>query len=82
MKGILTSVVLAIGLLSPAFAQNGQGQNGQQGQQGQNGGGGISGAPGPLAGAGLPILAGVGIGYGIYWIVRRRRNTSTTARMK
>ena len=79
MKGILTSVVLAIGLLSPAFAQNGQGQNGQQGQ---NGGGGISGAPGPLAGAGLPILAGVGIGYGIYWIVRRRRNTSTTARMK
>jgi hypothetical protein len=29
----------------------------------------IRGAPGPIAGAGLPILA---VGYGIYWLVRRR----------
>ena len=28
-----------------------------------------SGVPGPIAGAGLPILAG---GYGIYWLIRRR----------
>ncbi|MCA1453373.1 hypothetical protein I6F35_09120 [Bradyrhizobium sp. BRP22] len=28
------------------------------------------GAPGPIAGAGLPILA---IGYGVYWLVKRRR---------
>jgi hypothetical protein len=32
--------------------------------------GGVHGAPGPIAGAGLPILA---VGYGVYWLVRRRR---------
>jgi hypothetical protein len=32
--------------------------------------GGVHGAPGPIAGAGLPVLA---VGYGIYWRVRRRR---------
>jgi len=29
----------------------------------------LKGAPGPIAGAGLPVLA---IGYGVYWLVRRR----------
>ena len=31
---------------------------------------GVHGAPGPIAGAGLPILA---VGYGVYWLIRRRR---------
>jgi hypothetical protein len=33
----------------------------------------VRGAPGPIAGAGLPILA---VGYGIYWLVRRHRKAS------
>ena len=33
----------------------------------------ISGAPGPIAGAGLPILA---VGYGVYWLIRRRRGNA------
>lgn len=32
----------------------------------------VRGAPGPIAGAGLPILA---VGFGVYWLVRRRRRT-------
>jgi hypothetical protein len=30
----------------------------------------MSGAPGPIAGAGLPILA---VGFGAYWLIKRRR---------
>ena len=30
----------------------------------------VSGAPGPIAGAGLPVLA---VGYGVYWLIKRRR---------
>src|SRR5262249_15325548 len=32
--------------------------------------GSVHGAPGPIAGAGLPVLA---VGYGVYWLVRRRK---------
>jgi len=50
------------------------GQSGQQGQQGQSGGGGgtTKGAPGPVAGAGLPVL----LIAGGYALVRRYRNRS------
>jgi hypothetical protein len=31
------------------------------------------GAPGPVAGAGIPLLV---VGAGVYWLVRRRRKNS------
>jgi hypothetical protein len=70
--GNCESRLLGGNLLSPAFAQNQNGQNGPNGQQGGQNGNGTVGAPAPLIGAGLPGLA-IGIGYGIYWL-RRRRN--------
>jgi hypothetical protein len=40
-------------------------------------GGTVHGAPGPIAGAGLPVLA---LGYGAYWLARRyRRKSDQTA---
>ena len=35
-------------------------------------GGKYSGVPGPIAGTGLPTIAA---GYGVYWLIRRRRRT-------
>jgi hypothetical protein len=37
------------------------------------GGGGTRPVPGPLVGAGLPVVA---VGYGAYWLVRRYRRKS------
>jgi hypothetical protein len=64
---IVTALLLASGFA--AMAGNDQGQNNNN--QGQNNqGNGYRGGPGPIIGAGLPVLA---IGYGVYWLVRRRR---------
>jgi len=68
MKNILTAIVASTILISPAFAQNQGGNN--QGGNNNNQGGGFHGAPGPIAGASLPVLA---VGFGVYWLVRRRR---------
>lgn len=35
---------------------------------------GTYGAPGPIAGAGLPAVA---IGYGVYWLIKRRRKPNS-----
>lgn len=42
----------------------------QSGSPTKGNGAGIHGVPGPIAGAGLPVLA---VGFGFYWLVRRRR---------
>jgi LPXTG-motif cell wall-anchored protein len=68
MKTVFIPMVLLLLALSvPALAQNNQGQNNN------NQGGGVRGAPGPLVGAGLPVLL---VGGGIYWIVRRRKRAN------
>jgi hypothetical protein len=72
MKRILIGAVIAIGLSSPAFADSGFCLFGCGGK---GGGGWTHDAPAPLIGAGLPGLA-IGLGYGAYWIARRRRKAS------
>ena len=46
------------------------------GGNGGKGGGGVHPVPGPLVGAGLPIIA---VGYSAYWLVRRYRRKSDAA---
>ena len=45
----------------------------QSGNPTSGNGGGTHGVPGPLAGAGLPVIA---IGYVVYWLVKRRRRAN------
>ncbi|HEY9127674.1 MAG TPA: hypothetical protein VIM62_11140 [Acidobacteriaceae bacterium] len=65
---LLTAAAFALSLsmAAPSAACNGNGNC----SNAPGHGGSIHGAPGPLAGAGLPILA---IGYGVYWLTKRRR---------
>jgi hypothetical protein len=58
-----TAIVAVLGLTAlPALSQNAPPP--------PPGGGGYSPAPGPIVGAGLPVLA---VGFGVYWLVRRFR---------
>jgi hypothetical protein len=66
MRNLIVASALLGALCLPALAGNGH----------ENDGGGIHGVPGPLVGAGLPILA---IGYGAYWLVRRYQRKSDGA---
>jgi hypothetical protein len=72
--GVSDTFAFLAALCLPALADPGKGKG-----WGDGDGGGrdhVRGAPGPIAGAGLPILA---VGYGAYWLVRRYRRKSGTA---
>jgi hypothetical protein len=67
MKTVLAlPMALLLALSVPALAKNDKGNQGN----GNGNGGNVRGAPGPLVGAGLPVIL---IGGGIYWIVRRQK---------
>jgi hypothetical protein len=79
LKGVLTLIALAgapagyvfyEAVLSPDnwVYEGGKATNWQDG--------GYHAAPGPIAGAGLPFLA---VGYGVYWLVKRRRRKADGA---
>jgi hypothetical protein len=63
----MQQIIIAAAILSaasmPAFAQNTGGNCQTQCARG---------APGPVIGAGAPAIA-IGLGYGIYWLRKRRR---------
>ncbi len=69
MHKICTAIVASTFFISPAFAhENERWHDGDHGHH-------FHGAPGPITGAGLPVLA---VGYGVYWLVRRRRKANET----
>lgn len=74
MKGIVLAICFFLSAFFGStfayyhFSDNDDGF--RHGRDGINGGHKIHAAPGPIAGAGLPALT---IGYGVYWLVKRRR---------
>jgi hypothetical protein len=70
MKNLISVVALFAALCLPALGQNGQGGNNNNQGGNNNNQGGYRGVPGPIAGAGLPIIA---VGFGVYWLIKRRR---------
>jgi hypothetical protein len=74
--GSLSATALVFALMavtSPALACNDNGKCDSAPGHNKTVGNNVSGAPGPIAGAGLPVLA---IGYGVYWLVKRRRKVN------
>jgi hypothetical protein len=74
MIKILVALLIAFfGAAGSYVAYEASGTNNSNGRSSS----GAHGAPGPLAGAGLPVVA---VGYGVYWLVRRRRGVNSAKR--
>ena len=70
MKKLTVASAILAAIVVPALADPGNGnKNGWDNPNNPH----YRGAPGPIAGAGLPILA---VGYGVYWLARRYRRRS------
>jgi hypothetical protein len=75
MKKLTLGFAFLAALSLPALADgNKNGWNNPNNPHYSGGSGNVHGAPGPIAGAGLPILA---VGYGVYWLIRRRRKAKS-----
>jgi len=76
MHKICTGTVASTILISPAFAHENERwrDNDDHGYRGGHEQHHFHGAPGPIAGASLPVLA---VSYGVYWLVRRRRKANS-----
>jgi hypothetical protein len=69
MDNIHMVIVAVTILISPAFADDHERWGWDDNDRGHH----VHPAPAPIAGAGLPFLA---VGYGVYWLVKRRRRKS------
>ena len=73
MRKLLVASAILAALVLPALADPGNGnKNGWNNPHNPH----YNGAPGPIAGAGSPILA---VGYGAYWLLRRYRRKTGNA---
>jgi hypothetical protein len=70
MKLILIAAVMSTLVVTPGLARDNDDNGHHYGWFRDHDNPHYRGAPGPIAGAGLPILA---VGYGVYWVIRRRR---------
>jgi hypothetical protein len=68
MKKLILSYAVLAALCFPALADRDGDKDGWRDRHERP----SHGVPGPLVGAGLPFLA---VGFGVYWLVRRRRNS-------
>ena len=73
IKLALCAALMIVALPALSIAKDKDGGDRDRGDRDRGSWGNTHGVPGPLAGAGLPFIA---VGYGVYWLVRRRRKAN------